>query len=299
MRPTALLKVLLLLSLCAGFAMPVVAQEKLRMVSRGDGNADYSIGLIKLALSKAPTRYEITIDEGALTAKRLQQELSDGTLDITWAATSAEQEALAIPIRIPLYKGLMGYRVLLIHRDNQNLFSSVRTIDDLRKFQMGQGRGWPDTTIMQANGLEVVQATKYESLFYMVDGKRFDAFPRGIHEPWAEMTKRPTLELSVDNHVLLVYRMPFYLFVTPNKPKLAEDIERGLLAAIEDGSFDEYFYNNPTVKMVLEKVDFSNLKVFELTNPTLPEETPLDNPKLWVSIDELKAKALTRPSSSH
>lgn len=295
MRIKQLLPALFLLTLFLGlpiglYAPTASAAEKINLISRGDNNANYSIGLIKLALSKTATDYELNIQEGAHTAKRLQEALNDGSLDISWSATSIEQEAQAIPVRIPLLKGLMGYRVLLIHQANNRLFNSVNSMADLKQFSFGQGRGWPDTAIMQANGLNVIQATKYESLFFMTDGQRFDAFPRGIHEPWAEIAERPSLELAVDNHVLFVYRMPFYLFVSPKRPQLAKDLERGLLESIEDGSFDEYFYRDPTVQMVLDKVDFSHLKVFELANPTLPADTPIDNPKLWVSIDELKTK---------
>ena len=84
-------------------------------------------------------------------------------------------------------------------------------------YRFGQGRDWSDTTIMRANGMKVVTAVKYDNLFLMADGKRFDGFPRGVHEPWAEIDKRPGLELTVDEHVMLVYRSPFYLFVSPSK----------------------------------------------------------------------------------
>ena len=42
---------------------------------------------------------------------------------------------------------------------------------------------------------------------------------RRTHEPWAEIDKRPGLELTVDEHVMLVYRSPFYLFVSPSKKR--------------------------------------------------------------------------------
>ena len=200
-------------------------------------------------------------------------------------------EAEVIPIRIPVYKGLMGHRVLLVHRDNQRLFSEVNSFNDLMGFKLGQGRGWPDTTIMKHNGLTVVEATKYSGLFHMTDGKRFDAFPRGIHEPWSEMEARKNLALAVDAHVMLVYKMPFYLFVNPQKAGLAKDLERGLMAAIEDGSFDQYFYQNETVQMVLKKVNLSGFKVFELENPDLPRLTPVDDAKLWVDLQAMSKVA--------
>ncbi|MCR6651320.1 MAG: hypothetical protein NVV73_07420 [Cellvibrionaceae bacterium] len=51
--------------------------------------------------------------------------------------------------------------------------------------------------------------------------------------------------------------------------------------AVDDGSFDRYFFENPMIRDVLEKADLKNRKIFELMNPLLPPETPLNNSKLW------------------
>lgn len=287
-RLSLLLLSLSFLLLSVTLQQALAASEPVRIVSRGDANADYSIGLVKLALSRYGNRYQYDISSGALTGLRQKQSLLDGTVDVVWTATNQDMENDVLPVRVPLYKGLLGYRVLLVHRDNAHLFDSVRTKGDLLRFRYGQGRGWTDSDIMEANGMTVVMANKYESLFYMTDGKRFDAFPRGVHEPWLEMKSRPELALTVDTNILLVYRMPFYLFVAPGRPQLAKDIENGLLDAIDDGSFDTFFYASPTVQMVIDRVDLSTRQVFELTNPALPVNTPVNNPKLWIDLDELK-----------
>src|SRR5690606_21583774 len=132
-----------------------------------------------------------------------------------------------------------------------------------------------------------VKVNKYPSLFYMVDGGRFDAFPRGVQEPWGEIAQRPELELTVEKRLMLVYRMPFYLFVGKDDRQLAADLERGLRLAIADGSFAEIFRNDPTVKSVLEQANLQNRLVFELKNPTLPKETPLDDEDLWLDVRDL------------
>ncbi|MFO1370259.1 MAG: diguanylate cyclase [Marinagarivorans sp.] len=261
--------------------------EELRIMSRGDVNSNYSLGLLKLALEKAGSSVKFNISEGDFAPMRQRKELVEGGLDILWTATSTEIEEEALPIRVPLYKGLLGHRILIVHKDNKTLFNSVQDWNQMLAYRFGQGRDWSDTTIMRANGMKVVTAVKYDNLFLMADGKRFDGFPRGVHEPWAEIDKRPGLELTVDEHVMLVYRSPFYLFVAPSKKTLAEDIYNGMLMAVDDGSFDEYFYNNPTVKMVLEKANLKNRIIFNLKNPNLPPKTPVDDARLWVDINKL------------
>lgn len=263
------------------------ASEELRIMSRGDVNSNYSLGLLKLALEKAGSSVKFNISEGDFAPMRQRKELVEGGLDILWTATSTDIEEEALPIRVPLYKGLLGHRILIVHKDNKTLFNSVQDWNQMLAYRFGQGRDWSDTAIMRANGMKVVTAVKYDNLFLMADGKRFDGFPRGVHEPWAEIDKRPGLELTVDEHIMLVYRSPFYLFVSPSKKTLADDIYHGMLMAVDDGSFDEYFYNNPTVKMVLEKANLKNRIIFNLKNPNLPPKTPVDDARLWVDINKL------------
>lgn len=260
---------------------------KVTVVSRGDDNAAYAIEMIKLGLEKAGRKFDLVVEDGALSATKLREELISGNIDVVWMATNMDMEENTLPVRVPLYKGLLGHRVLIVHKDNRHIFDHVKTIEDLRRFKFGQGVGWADTEIMKANGLTVVEATKYEGLFHMTDGKRFDAFPRGVHEPWGELKNNKDLELAVDSNLMFVYTSPYYLMVTPRRPDLAADIERGLLMAIDDGSFDEKFFNNDMVKMVLQYANLKDRRIFKLRNPELPPKTPLDNPKLWIDISTL------------
>jgi len=192
-----------------------------------------------------------------------------------------------LPIRIPLYKGMLGHRIFIINPASQAKFDRVKTFEDLKQFTFGQGTTWADSDILASNGLKVIRTNKYQNLFYMVDGGRFDAFPRGVQEPWQELVNNASLPLAVEKHIMLVYRMPFYLFTSKKNTKLAADLELGLNRAIADGSFDQVFLNDPMVKDVLEKANLSQRLEFHLNNPTLPKETPLDRPELWLDIKTL------------
>jgi len=255
-----------------------------------DANGKYAMAMVELALSKINRKYEIQNIPGELTQSRNIKEVESGNLDIMWAATNIEIEQQLAPVRIPLYRGLLGHRIFIIHPDSQSKFDTVKTFDDLKKFTFGQGRTWADSQILEANGLNVVKVSKYESLFFMVDGARFDAFPRGVQEPIGEIAKYPNLNLSIEKRIMLVYRMPFYVFCNKANRQLVEDLEEGFNKAIADGSFDNVFYNDPTVKDVLENVNFDDRLVFELRNPTLPADTPIDRPELWLDINKIKAR---------
>jgi hypothetical protein len=258
---------------------------KVKVISRGDDNAQYAISMINLGLKKAGKPFDILVSSDMLSADKLREELVAGQIDVMWSGTNMDMEEHALPVRICLFKGLLGYRLLLIHKDNQHLFDDVTSFDDLLKFKYGQGKGWVDGDILESNGLEVIRAA-YEGLFYMVDGKRIDAFPRAVHEPWGEIANRPDLELAVDSNLMLVYQLPYYLIVAPGRPELAKDLERGLMLALDDGSFDELFLNNAMVKTVMQHANLKSRRVLKVKNPMLPPKTPLDNPKLWVDISQ-------------
>jgi hypothetical protein len=253
----------------------------LRVVQGNNSIEVYAKGLLTLALSKLPEKYELQEAAQNTSEERIVSLLMDNQLDVVWYATTNDLEERLQPIRIPIYRGLLGYRVMLIKKGTQSRFDGIKTLKDLQGLSLGQGRFWADTNVLTANNLNVVKVLKYEGLFYMLDGGRFDAFPRGAHEPWSEMQRYPNLALEVEQNLLLSYINPFYFFVNKSNTTLAADIERGLRIAIADGSFEEYFFNDPTVKDVMTKANLKNRTLIQLENPGLPQKTPVDDASLW------------------
>ncbi|MDO8343979.1 MAG: transporter substrate-binding domain-containing protein [Cellvibrio sp.] len=269
---------LLLFLLC--FSLEAGAKP-LRVVEGSNSIETYARGLLTLVLSKLPEKYEIEQTIAGNSEERMVSMLMDNQLDVVWYATTNDLEERLQPIRICIYRGLLGYRVLMIKKGTQHKFDGIKNLEDLKRVSLGQGRFWADTNVLTANHLNVVKVLKYEGLFYMLDGERFDAFPRGAHEPWSEMQRYPKLALDVEQNLLISYTNPFYFFVNKSNTKLAAEIERGLRIAIEDGSFDEYFFNDPTVQDVMAKANLKNRSLIKLDNPGLPKKTPVDDASLW------------------
>ena len=267
--------------------IPSGAAETLTLFQATESNSQYLDGLIKMALAESATHYQYNNELIPTYMARDLQLLEQGRLSVYWTTATIELEQAYRPIRIPLFRGLLGYRILLIRKGQQQKFDKMKTIDDLRDISLGQGQDWTDTRILEANGLNVVKSIKYQTLFHMLDGGRFDAFPRGLQEPWNEISAHPNLELAVEKNILIIYKMPFYLFVTKNNEKLAQDLEYGLRQIIEDGSFNEYFFNYPTIKKTLEQVNIKNRIEIKLDNPFLSTETPVDKPELWFDLHDL------------
>lgn len=253
-------------------------------------STDYFLSLLKMALEASKADNEI-IDlihssRDHSQARWISMLQKDTSNFVIWTMTDTQREQQLRPIRIPLSKGLFGYRVLIIREQEQARFDQVRNIADLAVFTGGQGTHWPDTLIMRANGLKIVTAESVESLFRMIQVKRFDYFPRGTSEAWYELLERKTDNLTVEKNLLLYYPADVYFFVNKNNEALANRIEKGLEMLIDNGEFDKFFYSHPRISTAFNKL--KNRRIIKLHNPYLPPETPVDNPRYWIDLHTLE-----------
>lgn len=259
-----------------------LAAEPITVFSRDDATANYAITVFEMAMNKAQAPYTLNVQKGHQSAITSRRMLEAGETDVIWATTSKELEEKFIAVRVPLYKGLMGYRTLLIKPDKQALFNNIQTLDDLKKVTLGQVHSWADTAVLEANGLKVIKATKHKSLFNRLKKGSFDAAPRAIHETILEASEHP--ELTSEKRLLLHYQLPMYFFVNPRKPELAHQLTYGLSKAIRDGSLDILLYRQESVKQAVAEIQNSTRIRIELDNPDLPPKTPIDNKQLWFSL---------------
>lgn len=205
-------------------------------------------------------------------------------VDVIWVMTSQKQEAQLAPIRIPLFKGLLGYRVPVVQSKNHDIFAHVSGFAELMSFTAGQGIDWPDTEIMAYNGLTVVGISHYADIYTLLVNGKIDYYPRGIIEVWKELESVAPEGVTVDPYILLQYRAPLYFFVHPDNHVLIERLTKGLLLAIERGEFDEWFYAFFRVDDILNRLNIANRKIILIENPQLTPMTPTDE-KFWLDPD--------------
>ncbi|MBE1302311.1 MAG: diguanylate cyclase [Alteromonadaceae bacterium] len=243
---------------------------------------EYVVQILQKSINlSANKKHTLSEYPEVLTKERIINETELGNINVFWAATNRELEERFIAIRIPLYKGLFGYRLLIIKKEKQSNLSDVRQLSDLRFFKAGQGTFWEDTQILQSAQLPVITSTKYINLFHMLDGDRFDYFPRGIHEPWREIESWKQFSFMVEENLMLQYQMPVYFFVSRDNPELSDSIRNGLWSLIKSGEFDELFKQNPLVANALKLAKPNNRRIIKITNPNLSSSTPLDDERLW------------------
>lgn len=253
--------------------------------SEADTRDNDLVELIRLAL-------EATVDlDGPFSMRpsatpmresRYRFELKEGAnVNIVWSTVTEELEQEFLPIRFPVRKGILGYRIFLIDEKNQDLFANIDSLDALRALRVGQGEDWNDVDVFKANGFRVVTGTDYEGLFKMLMAGRFDYFSRGINEAPDELAARAAQypDMRVETNILLYYPWPKYFFVGKSNERLAGRIETGLRRLMQNGSYDRWFYTYH--QAAIEVANLKDRRLFRIDNPLLPDSVPLDQAELW------------------
>ncbi len=247
--------------------------------AEGDRRDDYPVALLALILQKAGGQMRPVPSGERWSQARTLVHLAEGRdIDVAWSMTSVAREQQLLPIRIPIFKGLIGWRIALVRRGQEQILANARTPKDIDSLVAGQGQDWPDKEILRGNGLPVVDSTSYDGLFRMLAGGRFDYFPRSVAEITAE-ARVHRQALAIEPNVVLRYPTAAYFFVKPGNTKLAAVIRRGFERAVADGSADALF--NEHFGETLRALNLSGRRVIDLTNPILPAGVPLDRKELW------------------
>ncbi len=277
----------LLLTLAATAASPVGAQTVLVYPSYSKTDVQdplhlYHLAALRLALDRSGGQYRLQALRKPVGQGRAIRELASGQseLRLLWSMTSEEREQQLLPVRIPIDRGLMGWRLLLIRRTDAERFASVRSLDALRELSAGQLYDWPDTAILRANGLPVGTTSVYDSLFTMLGRGRVDYFPRSVLEIQEEMRQYGSAnELMIAPGLMLRYPTANYFFVNRQNTQLAAELQRGLERALDDGSLHKLFMSH--IRPMLKPLRLPERRELMLRNPLLPAATPLHRSELW------------------
>lgn len=231
----------------------------------------YPIALLNLAISRSGSNDSFILNEASVTVlqgRTLRLLKNKVEINVAWSMTSKDRERDLLPIKIPIYKGMYGYRLLFIKQGEQHRYDRNVTLQELKEnFASVQGNDWPDIHVLKHNGFSVIGATVVESMFSMVEKGRVDYFPRSMLEIWYERQRHPHFKIEIEQNWVLHYPAYMYFFVHPEDTQLANVIETGLKAAIEDGSFDILF--DSVQGDAVRKTQLSKRKTIELSNPNV------------------------------
>lgn len=270
---------------------PPLAEEDVTVIRYRPANSEnderplYFIRMLDLALHKTRDEfgeYRLEPAQIPISQARAFDLVQRGRyVDVVWSMTSIERENISLPVRIPLLKGLLGYRVLLVHPSQADSIKSITRLEELGRFTGIQGQDWPDTIILKANKLNILTSSDYDGMFKMVSSGRADYYPRSVAEVWPEIQNFSKQNLILSPSPILFYDGPIYFFVNPANKRLANRLTLGLQRAIQDGTFDKLFYSQSEINKAIDFLKQEAPTIIRMDNPHLPKETPLTDTRLW------------------
>ena len=167
--------------------------------SRPDYRDRYTLQVLRAALQASTAKYgpyELNTSPLGMERDRLLLEMVKGDLvNLSAQISSPEWEQKLIPIRIPIDKGLSGYRISLIDGRRQDQFSALTSLAQLKALSLGAGRQWSSTAVFHRAGFDVVPGNSTAGLHSMLAANRFVHFPRGVEAVSYTHLTLPTSDL--------------------------------------------------------------------------------------------------------
>lgn len=264
-------------------ARPAACETVLKTYPTGD-IYDYRWKVLELALrhasgpAAAPRLQPLTEN---LPQSRALQLLDQGEIDVMALPYSPERERAGLPIRLDISYGILGYRLLVIRKVDQDRIDQMDDLSFRKTMTFGMNSQWADVGLMQANGLSVLTTSNTEAMFTMLSVGRFDAFSRGLNEADRELSQHQISypDLMIDQTRALYYPFPVYFWVRQGNQALADQIAKGLKAALADGSIRQLFLASHAGEIAEAKS--KHRRVLMLNNPLLPTATPLPDTSPW------------------
>jgi ABC-type amino acid transport substrate-binding protein len=242
--------------------------------AEGDSRQHYNNELLILALEKTKTKYGAYKLQAipAMTTPRLLSVTTSNTyqnliFELTYEDKFTSKGDL-IYINFPIDLGIVSYRVCFVNPAIKDELKQIRSIDQLKKYSIGQGIGWSDVEILRANGFHVNEFSNYGNIFKMVAAGRIDLFLRGANELRSEYnTFKNNMNLIYDDSFVIFYPLPRFFYIAAENKLAKERIEEGLKIAYHDGSLKKLWR-----KEYGESIQFAKLKqrkIFRLKNPLI------------------------------
>jgi len=263
-------------------------KKPLRVVYPAPGNSSngqYIEKLLKMALDKSGYAYTLhTKVTGVISEQRSHAYLKVKSYNVHWMMTSEVHEAELIPVRVPLYKGLIGWRIFHIRNTDQAFFARISNINELKRLGAGLGHNWPDTTILKNAGFNVIPMFFSDGRYEFLKLGRCDYFPRSIIEIWEEHEIAKESNIIIESTLALHYPAAYYFFVSPDETALAQAISEGLNKVIDAGEFEQHFHRH--FLSTISRANVKDRRVFEVDNPLFSNSTVLQNEKLWFKPEQ-------------
>jgi hypothetical protein len=240
--------------------------------------------LLRRAVERAGRVVELEPSQHVMVQARSVRELAadSGLIDLLWTVTSREREQALRPVRIPIFRGLYGWRLLLVRRGDSARFAALRSraaqprrpaaLAPAARRRLARHPGAARQRPAGGNGAEFRVAVQDAA------GGARRRLPARRHRDrlGAKPAIRPLRGRARAGLALPVGRV---LLRVAAQPALAELLERGLERMQASGEHEELLLD--IHGEALRAARLHERRTLSLRNAELPEATPLQRRALW------------------
>ena len=250
----------------------------------GDDRYDFPTILLNRIFAVTASEYgKCKLSAGDLMSqKRTVLELKKSAkINVAWLPATRRLEKELLSVKIPIRKGLLGWRLLMINESSQKAFNKIKNLADLQAFRTAFLRDWHDWPVMLANFPHLQAVSSYQSLFRILKQKRIDFISRAIHEIYAEINDYDPngKVLKVASNLMLYYQQADLFYFSKNDLDLANRVKKGFLALINSGEYERMFMTH--YGDIIKKVKDQKRFVIKLNNPFISSNLPESNSEFW------------------
>ncbi|MGJ8678713.1 hypothetical protein [Paraglaciecola sp.] len=241
-----------------------------------DRSHNYTIDVLKLALDKTKAEYgdyKLELKGHGLNVARVVKLVETGYYKNFFFKHSITTEISkkVHTIHFPIDRGIIGYRIALIHPSNLNKFCNLTEESAVNNISIVQGIGWTDSDILQANNYRVYPLTNpdHDKVFGLIKKGRVDAYFRGVTEEKDEyfVAAQKKFGLVYEPCISFAYELPRFFITHINNHVNAKRVELGLKRAYKDGSFIKLWEKHHLHNLIANKL--VDRKILWLENPLI------------------------------
>ena len=237
----------------------------------------YETALLHACLSATDAKYgaaDLVVDDTDYPLAEDEGNIFEFGADIlvTVAGNVKFEHKQKIVINRPLTKGLLGYRLIMVRKESLEQFKDLKSAAELQALSIGIPATWADAEMFRKNNYNVVEKGIFDDLFVLLKNREFDYTALGANEIEEAFQQRaePLGGISIEPSAMIYYPFPLVFYVSPGRPELAERVEAGLKAIMDNGDHDKIF--NKYHGDVVQRLNLKQRKIFTLQNPFLPGE---------------------------
>lgn len=256
-----------------------VAQETVEFWNgnKTDARQQYELNILDAALkasSQKYGKYHINHDPIELSTNDESAVFRSKGSDVfvTVAGNPKLELEEKIIVTHPIMKGLLGYRLIIVRKQDLDKFAEIQTVQAFKQLRIGIPKGWADADLFRHNDYKVIEGGTFDQIFDLLASNEFDYIALGANEIEMAFENRakPYGKFSIEPTTMLYYPFPLVFYVNPDNPLLAERLRHGLHLIDKNGEAQRLFEN--ASGDIVKRLGLKGRKVFRLENPILPAE---------------------------